>query len=99
MEIELGRRPKQNAINIPNNYIFVTASNKIETPNNHILFEKNQKMLFFRNVKTNITTSKDFSKLHFMNYIGRVYNIYDMYKEIYRNEELQSLENMNSSSF
>ena len=98
-EVELGRRPKwQSQANLPNNYKYIASSNKIESPNNHILFDKQQKNLFFRNVKTNVTISKDVSKLEFMNYAGRIYNIYDMYKEIYKHEELNSLEKMSSSN-
>jgi len=98
-EIELGRRAKQKAeISIPNNYMHVTSSNVIEAPNNQILFDKNQKILFFKNVKTNATISKDMSKFEYMNYAGRIYNIYDVYKNIYKNEELDSLEKMSSST-
>lgn len=96
-EIELGRRVKynnnNNTIVLPNNYMYVTSSNIIEAPNNHILFEKNQKVLFFRNVKNDTTFSKDVSQFEFMKYVGRIYNIYDVYKKMYKNEELQDLEN------
>ncbi len=98
-EVELGRRAKQAAINLPNNYMHVTSSNKIETPNNHILFEKNQKIVFFKNVKTNTRTSKDISTFNFMQYAGKIYNIYDVYKKIYKQEELQDLEKNPSSKF
>lgn len=99
-EIELGRRPKWlSPVNLPNNYMNIAYSNKIQAPNNHILFDKNQKSLFFRNVKTNNTISKDISKFEFMNYAGRIYNIYDMYKQIYKHEELESLEKLSSSNF
>lgn len=97
-EIELGRRAKQNKNIIPNNYLYVASSNTIEAPNNHILFEKNQKVLFFRNVKTNEKHSKEVSQFQFMKYIGRIYNIYDIYKKIYKNDELQDLEKKNPSS-
>ena len=40
--VELGRRPKNNNISIPNHYLYVTSSNKIESPNGHVLFEKAQ---------------------------------------------------------
>lgn len=98
-ELELGRKSKQNKISLPNDYMHITSSNNIEAPNNHILFEKKQKVVFFRNIKTNNLVSKDVSKLHFMNYIGKIYNIYDIYKEIYKHEELENLENLSSSSF
>lgn len=98
-EIELGRRAKQQtSVNLPNNYMHVTSSNVIEAPNNHILFEKNQKVIFFRNTKTNETISKDVTNFNFMKYAGKIYNIYDVYKEIYKNKELQNLERLSSSN-
>lgn len=98
-EIELGRRLKTPSLQIPENYIGITSSNVIEAPNNHILFEKNQKILFFRNVKTSQNVEKDISQFEFMKYAGRIYNIYDVYKKIYSFEELQDIEKNPSSSF
>ena len=94
--VELGRRPKTNNISIPNNYLHITSSNKIESPNGHILFEKEQKTLFYRNVKTNETYSKDVSNLQFIKHFGRIYNIYETYKKIYKEEDLTNLNNPSS---
>ena len=94
--VELGRRPKTDNISIPNNYLHITSSNKIESPNGHILFEKEQKTLFYRNVKTNETYSKDVVNLQFIKHFGRIYNIYEMYKEIYKKEDLTNLNNPSS---
>lgn len=93
--VELGRRPKIDNL-IPNNYLYITSSNKIESPNGHILFEKEQKTLYFRNVKTNQTISKDIANLEFIEHFGRIYNIYDMYKKIYKDESLSNLNNPSS---
>lgn len=98
-EIELGRRARVSNIVLPNNYMHVASSNVIEAPNNHILFEKNQKMLFFRNVKTNQGFTKDISQFQFMNYVGRIYNIYEVYKKIYKEEGLQDIQGLPSSNF
>lgn len=98
-EIELGRRPKQNQIKLPNNYLSITSSNIIEAPNNHILFEKKQKILFFKNVKTNSTIQKDISTFEFIKYAGKIYNIYNIYKEIYKYDELEDLKQLPSSKF
>lgn len=94
-EIELGRRAKSVApnINLPNNYMYVASSNTIESPNNHILFEKKQKSLFFRNVKNNNRYSKDISQFEFIQYLGRIYNIYDVYQRIYKDDDLMDLTN------
>lgn len=94
--VELGRRPKTDNTSIPNNYLHITFSNKIESPNGHILFEKEQKTLFYRNVKTNETYSKDVANLQFIKHFGRIYNIYEMYKEIYKKEDLTNLNNPSS---
>lgn len=98
-EIELGRRSKHSDINFQNNYLYIASSNTIEAPNNHILFEKNQKTLFYRNIKTNTGYKKEISQLEFMSYAGRIYNIYDIYKKIYKNEELQNIEKNPGSKF
>lgn len=98
-EIELGRRAKPMQIQLPNNYLYITSSNTIEAPNDHILFEKKQENVFFRNVKTNEKISRNVASFEFMRYVGRIYNIYDLYKKIYKNEELENLEKNSSSSF
>ena len=85
--IELGRRPISNYSEIKKDYIYIISSNKIEAPNDHILFNNSQKMVYFRNVKTNMETQKPISSLSFMGNMGKVYDIYDIYKELYKNED------------
>ena len=58
----------------------------MQTPNDHILFDSLGKTIFFKNIKNNQIESKDVSSLSFMKNVGRIYNIYDIYKEIYKNE-------------
>ena len=84
--IELGRRPFQVNENIKD-YIYITSSNEIESPNDHILFNNSQKMVYFRNVKTNVETAKTFTSLSFIKNMGKIYEIYDLYQELYKNEE------------
>ena len=95
--VELGRRPKNNNISIPNNYLYVTSSNKIESPNGHVLFEKAQKTLYYRDVKTNKTYSKDVANLEFIKYFGRIYNLTSLYKEIYKDENIFNINNPTST--
>ena len=85
--IELGRRPFQVNENIKSDYIYITSSNEIESPNDHILFNNSQKMVYFRNVKTNVETAKTFKSLSFIKNMGKIYEIYDLYQELYKNEE------------
>lgn len=95
--IELGRRPFQVNDNIKSDYIYVTSSNEIESPNDHILFNNSQKMVYFRNVKTNKETAKPFASLSFMENMGKIYDIYDLYQELYKNEEnIEDLTNPSS---
>lgn len=88
-----------------NDYLYITSSNKMDAPNDHILFDKLGSSVFFRNVKTSITEQKDISTLSFLQKIGKVYNIYDLYKEIYHDElisdefELNLPSSSSSSSF
>lgn len=94
--IELGRRPIYNNENIKENYIYISSSNEIESPNDHILFNNSQKMVYFRNVKTNQEIQKPISSLSFMRNMGKIYDIYDLYQELYKNED--NLENLSNPS-
>lgn len=90
-KIELGRRPLyiNNIRSIPTDYIYISDSNEIEAPNNHILFEKTQNMIYFKNAKTNEITTKDFkAHLYFLQSMGKIYNVYDIYKQIYKDENM-----------
>lgn len=84
--IRLIRKPVNHNISTSNSVISIISSNEIATPNDHILFDKLGKTVFFRDVKSNREIEKNISSLAFISNIGRVYNIYDLYKEIYKNE-------------
>lgn len=91
--VELGRRPIVVNSNI-DNYISISTSNNMQMPNNHILFDKLGKSVFFKNIKNNFIEEKEISSITFMKNFGKVYNIYEIYKELYKNEiELEELEN------
>ena len=87
--IELGRRPITKMQNIPTDYVYISSSNVIEAPNDHILFEKKQNMVYFKNVKTNIVSSKPITNLSFISNMGKIYNVYDIYKDIYKDENFE----------
>ena len=83
--VELGRRPITYISNVEN-YIYVTSSNDIETPNNHILFDKLGNSVFFKNVKNNFINEVPIASISYIKRLGKFCNIYELYKEIYNNE-------------
>ena len=96
--IELGRRPITKTQEIYDDYIYVSTSNEIESPNDHILFNKEQKMVYFKNVKTGEQISKPISSISFIRNMGKIYNIYDLYKELYQNENIEELYDLSNPS-
>ncbi len=97
--IELGRRPIKENPKIHTDYIYISSSNHIESPNDHILFNKDQKMVYFRNVKTGVQTEKPISEnISFIRSMGKIYNIYDIYKAIYQNENIEEIYDLSNPS-
>lgn len=71
--IELGRRKIES--NYSNQYIHISSSNNITSPNNHVLFEKtNFSHIKFTNVKNNNISYKNFGSLRFINNIRKIYS-------------------------
>ena len=98
-KIELGRRPIKENPKIQTDYIYISTSNNIESPNDHILFNKEQKMVYFRNVKTGVQIEKPISaNLSFIRNMGKIYNIYDIYKAIYQNENIEEIYDLSNPS-
>ena len=104
--IELGRRFINNNDNVhysnnsnsDSNYVHIYTSNKLENPNDRILFNINQKSVFFKNVKSNEIKSKDVTSISFINNIGKIYNIYDMYKKLYSKQNIDDIYNLKNPS-
>lgn len=96
--IELGRRPIIKSEKLNEEYIHVYTSNKIESPNNKILFDKDQKMVYFRDVKTGVETEKSIHTLSFIRNMGKIYDIYDLYKAIYKNENVEEIYDLSNPS-
>lgn len=108
-KIELGRKPFEVMYNgevtevkttpkITQNYIPITSSNEVESPNDHILFEKKQEMVYFKNVKDNTVTAKNIASLNFVKSIGKVYKVNDFYKKFYKDEDLDSFDKIQNPS-
>ena len=89
--VELGRRPITTNDKINTDYVYVSTSNEIESPNDHILFDNKQKMVYFKDVKTGIKTTKSVNTISFIRNMGRIYNISDLYKKMYKSEDLEGI--------
>lgn len=83
--IELGRRPKNAYVHFPNNYLYITSSNQLESPNDHILFENIQSDVVFQNAKTRQVYTKRIP--HMLTNSGKkLVSIYEIYQAIYGKE-------------
>lgn len=98
--IELGRRffkldntNNDNAKNTyqHNNYIYISSSNKLITPNDRVLLNFTEKIQY-KNIKNETYFTKEIKNIPFI-------NSYDFYKEIYSEEILNTLPNNPSSNF
>ena len=98
--VELGRRPIYTPADIGGtDYVYISTSNEIEAPNDRILIDKIQNMVYFRNVKTNQIIGRSFASLSFLRNMGKIYSIYDLYKELYKDEDLDDIYNPSSRFF
>lgn len=99
-KIELGRRPIQINYNyipeynvekngpiepIKENYIYISSSNNLKTPNDKILFN-NQNKILFKNIKTNSIVEKDITTLFNSQYINNESSQYSLYKKLYKED-------------
>ncbi len=96
--IELGRRPIQKKEKLNKDYFYISTSNNIESPNDKILFDSNQKRIYFRDIKTGIETEKSIYTMSFMRNMGKIYNLYDLYKDIYKNENIEGIYDLSNPS-
>lgn len=81
-DIELGRKYIEKSTNSndnfnKSNYLSIATSNDLQSPNNHILFEKIKEFVIFRNVNTNTVFKKNIKSFKFLK------DIYRFYKEMY----------------
>ena len=85
---------------IDRDYFYITTSNQLESPNDHILFNKNSapQSIQIRNVKTNEQYSKPISALSLKNNMHKIYNIYDLYRELYKEENIEDIFDLSNPS-
>ena len=88
--IELGRKPICYTEKVPTDYISITSSNVIESPNDHVLFFDNTTEIYFKNIHTNQYTKrviKPFLK-----------HVYGIYKNFNLSEDINRFDFKNPSS-
>lgn len=112
-QIELGRRPIPINYNYMPQYnveksgpitpvqvpfVYISSSNELEVPNDHILFN-NKNKIYFRNVKTNQIIEKDVKDFPFIVKDNEFVNVYELYKKLYKDEIIDGrFDRMNPSS-
>ena len=87
-KVELGRRPINNDVSINNNYLYISSSNNMESPNDHILFDTLNNTLYFKNIKTNVVIGKDSTSISLIKKIAKLNKIKDFYTKMYSNEDI-----------
>ena len=85
-KVELGRRPINKYAKI-DNYLYISSSNNMDAPNDHILFDSLNNNVYFRNLKTNANSKKDLS-LSLFKKVGKIYDVQNFYKTMYENEDI-----------
>ena len=88
--VELGRRPIEYTEEVPTDYIYVTSSNVIDSPNDHVLFYDNNQEIYFKNIHTNKFTKKVINTF--------LKHVYGIYKNFNLSEDINSFDLKNPSS-
>lgn len=83
-------------INLKNDYIEIVNSNSLEAPNDRILFDEIKPTITYRNVKTHEEFTKDITNV--LTGFAKVYNVYDLYKIIYKDEFDTDMFDLNNPS-
>ena len=90
--VELGRRPINHYVSIPNDYLSISSSNEMVTPNDHILFESMGQSVTFKNVKTNqIQVASIFSLVPIIHSDCNILPIQRLYTKLYQKEDFPIL--------
>ena len=99
---------KQENIDLKNDYLQISSSNKLEIPNDRILYDKLGTNIKFKNIKNNVENTKDIKnvilnreeKLRSIEKLEtlEIYNIYNFYQEIYKNEIEENIFDLNNPS-
>ena len=86
---------------IDKNYFYITISNDIDSPNNHILAEDYNKpisQILVRNVKSNSEYTKNIDNLPISQHLNKLYNIKEIYKKLFEENTIQSFYDLSNPS-
>ena len=87
-QVELGRRNKEGSQNYYPDYYYVTTSNELDMPNDHILLENIPNNVLFKNIKTQELVEKPIVNIKFFKDFARSKDFYKYFKELL-NDELE----------
>ncbi len=80
-------------------YFYITTSNSLESPNDHILFDSfSNNSIEIRNIKTNNQYTKSITSMKFRKNINKIYNIYDLYKDLFEKENIEDIYDFSNPS-
>lgn len=82
--VELGRKPIRKTEKLDSDYIYVSTSNEIESPNDHILFDKHQKWYILKMLKQ-VLKQKKVLTIYLLLQIWEKFTIYTIYIKDYIN--------------
>lgn len=85
-QVELGRRNKENHQNYYSNYYYVTTSNNLDMPNDHILLDNIPHNVLFKNVKTQELVEKPIANIEFFKGFAKNKEFYKYFKELLNGE-------------
>lgn len=94
--VELGRRPNTYFSDLKEQYVYISSSNPMDFPNDHILFEKAKPNVKYKDVKTNQTFMKNMSHSTFMKNFMKMYHITtleELYEKLYSSTLLEEFKN------
>ncbi len=86
---------------IDKDYFYITISNDIDSPNNHILAEDYNKpisQILVRNVKSNSEYTKNIDNLPISQHLNKLYNIKEIYKKLFEENTIQSFYDLSNPS-
>lgn len=86
---------------IDRDYFYVTMSNAIDSPNNHILAEDYNKPInsvLVRNVKSNVEYNKNIESLPISSHLNKLYNIQEIYKKLFEENTIKNFYDLSNPS-